>query len=111
MGPMLGAIVFWIIGTQKGKASSYAVAGAILGLLLGTLGLRMGGPAAAVETTIGNLSQQEVARLVSRRRIANNFVQTAFSRANALPFGAVSRCRPATGYEMPFRRNSFCCSS
>ena len=65
MGPMLGAIVFWIIGTQKGKATSYAMTGALLGLLLGLLGLQMGAPAATVETTIGDLSQTEVQQLVS----------------------------------------------
>ena len=83
--PLLGAGAFWIIGTQTGKPIEYVIAGAILGTIGGFATTRIGGPASAVETNIGNLSPSELDDLVKRRQIANNFVTAAYEKGNPLP--------------------------
>lgn len=89
--------VLWIVGTQVGKPSEYAIAGAIIGVALGIAGQRLGGPAPAVETNIKNFSEKQLLDLVRRRQIANNFVREAFRRSGQGQF----RQPPMFGFGHP----------
>ena len=97
LGIMLGAGVFWIIGTQTGKPSTYAFVGAVLGGVLGVLFFRIGGPPGAVETNVGSITPMQLQRLVSDRRIANQFVQQAYQ--TGFPFPQVPESGGAQFYQ------------
>lgn len=87
MALLLGAGLFWFIGRKSDKAIEFAVAGAIVGLAVGIAVPRiMGGTNAAVQTSIGNISDRELGNLVQRRQIANSFVAEAYYRANETQF-------------------------
>ncbi len=88
--PLAGALIlggaFWIIGTQAGRPGRYAALGAVLGVLIGLWLPRVTAPPPAVATVAGDLTEQDLTRLLQRRRIANQFVQEVFMVANPPPF-------------------------
>ena len=88
---LLGAGVFWIIGTQTGKPSSYAAFGAVIGAAAGLFFPKLGAPPDAVTfqpiagVHADDLSNRELDQLVQRRQIANNFVRAAYEKGSPFP--------------------------
>ncbi|RMG40137.1 MAG: hypothetical protein D6725_03970, partial [Planctomycetota bacterium] len=87
--PLAGALIlggaFWIIGTQAGRPGRYAALGAVLGVLVGLWLPRLTAPPPAVATTAGDLTEQDLTRMLQRRRIANQFVQEVYMVAHPPP--------------------------
>jgi len=85
LGVLMGACVFWIIGTQTGKPTTYACAGAILGLAIGMWLPRFSQQAGAVNTTLGPITARQLQQLVTQRQIANQFIQEAYRAGFPFP--------------------------
>lgn len=102
LGVMLGAGIFWIIGTQTGKPTEYAIAGALLGAAIGFVGMRLAAPPPAVATSVGDFSRRELQDLINRRRIANEFLARAFASTNRAQFAPNP---PQFGFGLPLDRD------
>ncbi len=85
MGMLLGLGIFWYFGAQSGKPIPYSIAGLVVGLLLGVAIPRYIGAAPLVQTNAGNLTAKDMQELVRRRQIANQFIESAYSRAVMAP--------------------------
>src|SRR4051794_14914224 len=85
MTAMIGASIGALIGVQAGKPSEYAIAGVAIGVIVSLVISNLGGPAAAVETSAGNLSQKQLDELVQRRMTANSFVTSVYQRVSPPP--------------------------
>jgi len=82
-GILLGAGIFWYIGSRVGKPGEYAVAGAVLGGMLVFFTLKdVGAPPPAVETSVGGLTRIEINQLIQKRHVANQFLREIFNRSN-----------------------------
>ncbi|MEX2285902.1 MAG: SurA N-terminal domain-containing protein [Planctomycetaceae bacterium] len=85
MTAMIGASVGALVGIQTGKPSEYAIAGVAVGVIVALVASNLSGPAAAVETTAGNLSRHELDELVQRRLTANSFIVAVYQRVSPPP--------------------------
>lgn len=85
LGVMMGAGVFWVLGNQAGKAGSYTVLGAILGLLLGLLIPRLNTTSAEVATSVRDFSGRELQQLINNRHNANKFMSSAYAETHKMP--------------------------
>ncbi len=85
MTAMIGAAVGALVGIQTGKPSEYAIAGVAVGVIVALVASNMSGPAAAVETTAGNLSHKQLDDLVHRRLTANSFIAAVYQRVSPPP--------------------------
>ncbi len=82
LGIVLGGAAFWLFGSTRGSNPlSLVVTGAVVGGALGIILPRFIGPAAAVETSIGRISEQELSEMIAKRRLANKFLSDAYSRS------------------------------
>jgi len=79
------ACVLGIVGLRSGKPKEYAMAGALIGAVFALVFQFQNPPPAAVQTTIGNLSHQELDQLISRRQIANDFIRNAYQKSRPFP--------------------------
>jgi hypothetical protein len=75
---VLGAVILGGIGYTSGRAKEYAMTGFVLGAVIGVVLPRYFGAAPAVESTAGNLTEQQLRRLIDRKRIANQFLIAAY---------------------------------
>ena len=82
MTAMIGAALGALLGIQTGKPSEYSIAGVVIGVVVALVGANLSGPAAAVETTAGDLSVNELNSLIDRRRTANGFVAAVYQRVS-----------------------------
>lgn len=85
----LVAGIFWIVGTQTGKPTEYALSGALLGAIAAFVGFQLRGTDAVVETKAGDLSQTDITNLLHQRQIANQFIQTAYVTVHGPPPSAL----------------------
>ncbi len=76
---LLGAAAFWLVGTQMGNPSTYALVGAVIGAAVGLWFPKLGGPKPAVETSVGSISPRELQLLVRKRNVANQFIQRIYA--------------------------------
>lgn len=81
---LVGGIA-WGLGYRQGKGAEWASTGALLAAVFVAVFWFFGGTPGYVETTAGKLSRAEVHDLEQQRRIANQFVQMAYSRKNPRP--------------------------
>src|SRR5262245_55773660 len=80
-GMMVGATLFAIFGfiTKSQKKTYLALAGTVLGGLVAFVALgRLSPPAAAVTTSVGNLTELQLRQRVQQRRLANRFLADAY---------------------------------
>jgi len=96
-GLLLGA-AFFFLGRPSGHGNEYGVGGLLLGVVLMAYVVpTFTGDRAAIELTIGSLSEQEVNEHLRRRELANQFVAQARSKTEQQPsqspfnFGADSK--------------------
>lgn len=78
LGALFGALGLWLLsGKGGGEGWAIAAAGAVLGAVVGWYGPNLLGDNTAVQTTEGNLSQQDVQRILQRQEQANQFLGMA----------------------------------
>jgi SurA N-terminal domain len=79
----IGMLLFGIFGYRRGETVTWAVAGTALGVAMAVIAMRFGpgGPKPAVQTAVGDISREELNKLVTRRNTANNFLRLAFEKA------------------------------
>jgi hypothetical protein len=80
-GLIAGALLFWALGAQTGRGWIYAIAGGVLGLIVGLTLPRLYGPAPAVSSIAGDLGERELYDMIVRRQRANEFVYQAQLRS------------------------------
>jgi hypothetical protein len=80
----IGMVLFGFLGYRRGEALSWSVAGAALGVGIALVAMRFGpgGPKPPVQTAVGDLSREELNKLMTRRNNANNFIRLAFEKIN-----------------------------
>ncbi|MFQ5732634.1 MAG: hypothetical protein ACE5KM_11865 [Planctomycetaceae bacterium] len=79
--------VCWVVGLQggKGKQSEFGMGGVIAGLLVGVALMLFNRPTAAVETSAGKLSNEELQAMIVKRRKAVDFMYKAYDAAVKMP--------------------------
>ncbi len=82
---LLGGGIFWLLGRDSGKASSYAAVGVLIGLVVGYLLPTSSNTDAPVRTAMGDLSREDILQRKNRRNIANNFLRAAYERVAPPP--------------------------
>ncbi|MBT4866045.1 MAG: hypothetical protein HON53_13145 [Planctomycetaceae bacterium] len=86
MAGLLLGCAFWILGRPSGHGNEYGVGGLLLGVVLMAYVVpTFTGADAAVELTIGSLSEQDVNEHLRRRQLANQFVAQARSETEQQP--------------------------
>ena len=86
MAGLLLGTAFWILGRPSGHGNEYGIGGLLLGVVLMAYVVpAFTGDGAAVELTIGSLSEQEVNEHLRRRQLANQFVAQARSETEQQP--------------------------
>lgn len=82
LAAMAGAGLAAMFGVQTGKPTEYAMMGAVIFGAAAFVGDYVQRPLAAVETSVGNIQQEQLKILIRDRQIANRFVQQVFYSAN-----------------------------
>lgn len=85
LGFLGGAALFWALGSASGRGIPYAVAGGILGIIVGYFVPGLINRNDVVETNFGDLSRNELYGLSQRRILANQFVYQAQLRSGQPP--------------------------
>ncbi len=81
---LLGCVA-WLAGLSRGKGAEWGISGALVGAILGLVGLIATREASAVLTNSGNLTTNDLSALQRQRSIANRFVQLAFHETFGIP--------------------------
>ncbi|WP_139228395.1 hypothetical protein [Planctomicrobium piriforme] len=76
--------VFWLAGMSRGKGAEWGFSGALVGAIIGVVGIFYTREAGAVLIDNGNLTSQDLSDLRRQRIIANRFVQMAFQQTFGL---------------------------
>ena len=79
MFAVFGAAILGGMGYPRGRAKEYAMTGFVLGAVIGVVLPRFFGPVPAIESTAGNLTEQELRALIDRKRLANQFLIAAYN--------------------------------
>lgn len=79
-GLLIGAAVMAAVGFVQKKPFQYTIAGALVGLIAGFVGPMFVQEPPAVRTTIGDLTNEEVTKLIQKRNVANQYLQTVWSK-------------------------------
>ena len=82
LGLLLGAGLSLIAGLSAGRPLEYALAGTIVGGLLGYLMPMITGSDVVLTTEFGNVTQEKLDDMVGRRQVANQFIQQAWRKSN-----------------------------
>jgi SurA N-terminal domain len=79
-----GAMLFGFLGYRRGEPVTWGVAGAALGVAIAVVAMRFApsGPKPPVQTAMGDISRDELYKLIERRQHANNFLTQAFEKVN-----------------------------
>src|SRR5580704_17602008 len=79
-----GMMIFGFFGYRRGEAVTWGVAGTALGIAIAVVAMRFApsGPKPPVQTAMGDISHEELQKLMERRRTANNFLQQAFTKVS-----------------------------
>jgi len=77
---LLGCIA-WLAGLGKGKGVEWGLSGALIGAIIGLVGLISSRQASAVLTDSGNFTQNDLADLSRQKSIANSFIRMAFQQS------------------------------
>lgn len=79
------AAAFWFLGRPSGNASTYAVAGALVGLVAALVIPSMFAVPAPYQTAMGNIDRKMLKELGDRRNRANQFLEAAFMKTTPMP--------------------------
>jgi hypothetical protein len=79
-----GMLLFGFLGYRRGEPVTWGVAGTALGVALAVVAMRFApsGPKPPVQTALGDISHEELNKLMMRRNNANNFLRMAFEKVN-----------------------------
>jgi SurA N-terminal domain len=79
-----GMVLFGIWGYRRGEPMTWAFAGGALGVAIAVVAMRFApaGPKPPVQTAMGDISHEELQKLMERRHVANNFLQQAFTKVS-----------------------------
>ncbi len=80
----VGMMLFGYFGYRRGEPVTWGVAGTALGIAIAVVAMRFApsGPRPPVQTAMGDISHDELHKLVERRNSANNFLRLAFEKAS-----------------------------
>jgi hypothetical protein len=79
-----GMLLFGFLGYRRGEPVTWGIAGTALGVALAIVAMRFApnGPKPPVQTALGDISHEELNKLMMRRNNANNFLRMAFEKVN-----------------------------
>jgi SurA N-terminal domain len=79
-----GMLLFGFLGYRRGEPVTWGVAGTALGIAVAVVAMRFApsGPKPPVQTALGDISHEELNKLMMRRNNANNFLRMAFEKVN-----------------------------
>jgi hypothetical protein len=79
-----GMLLFGFLGYRRGEPVTWGIAGTALGVALAVVAMRFApsGPKPPVQTALGDISHDELNKLMMRRNNANNFLRMAFEKVN-----------------------------
>ncbi|HXY34052.1 MAG TPA: SurA N-terminal domain-containing protein [Planctomycetaceae bacterium] len=79
-----GMLLFGFFGYRRGEAVTWGLAGTALGVAIALLAMRFApsGPKPPVQTAMGDLSHEELMKLITRRNNANSFLRRAFEKVS-----------------------------
>ena len=83
------AVFGWLMGTRTNQGKEFALIAGAAGLIGGFILPAVTAPAPLVATNAGDLSDQDINRLVSNRQAANRFIQQAYFKTNDSEFARV----------------------
>ncbi len=80
----VGMLLFGFLGYRRGEPVTWGVGGTALGIAIAVVAMRLApsGTRPPVQTAMGDISHEELHKLVERRNSANNFLRLAFEKAS-----------------------------
>ena len=89
LGLMVGSIFLCFFGVKSGKILQFAVVGGIIGFCAGWIipNAMAGASSKTISTKLGEISKDDVDRMVQNRMVANQFVQMIGGRGYQFGFG------------------------